>query len=80
LAPVVTVSRRDWDEFLADFSTFVKRYELLLGRLDVARIKIEGMRERADQQMRQSGETLRQVRSAIDRVCDETETLLLESA
>lgn len=80
MAPVVTVSRKDWDEFLADFSTFAKRYEVLLGHLDLARTRIEGIRERTDQQMKQSSETLRQVRSAIDRLCDETETLLLDSA
>lgn len=76
---VVSVSRNEWDAFLADHSKLVLRYELLLGHLDLARTKIEGLREKTEQQMARSGETLRQVKSALNRLCEDTERELLES-
>lgn len=76
---VVTVSRNEWEAFLADHSKLVQKYELLLAHLGLVRTKMEGLRERTEQQMTKSGETLRQVKSALDRLSEETEGLLLES-
>jgi hypothetical protein len=75
---VVSVSRTEWEGFLADYSKLIQKYELLLSHLSVARTKIEGMRERTEQQMSKSSESLRQVRMALDRLCEETERVLLE--
>lgn len=79
MEPVVSVSKSEWEAFLADHSKLVQRYELLLSQLDVARTRIEGLREKTEQQMAKSGETLRQVKSVLDKLCEETERQLLES-
>ncbi len=79
MGPIVTISRGEWDAFLADHSKLVQKYELLLTHLGLVRTKMEGLRERTEQQMGKSGETLRQVKSALDRLCEETERQLLES-
>jgi len=79
MEPVVSVSRNEWDAFLADHSKLVQKYELLLSHLDLARTRIEGLREKTEQQIAKSGETLRQVKSALDRLCEDTERQLLES-
>jgi hypothetical protein len=78
MAPIVTISRGEWDAFLADHTRLVQKYELLLTQARLARTRIEGIRERTEQQMAKSGETLRQVKSALDRLCEETERQLLE--
>jgi hypothetical protein len=77
--PVVSVSKREWEAFLADHSRLVQKYELLLGQLEVARTKIAGLQERSVQQIMKSGDTLRQVKSILDKLCEETERQLLES-
>ena len=77
--PVVTVSKSEWEAFLAEHSKLLQKYELLLGQLEVTRRKIAGLQERADQQMAKSGETLRQVKKALDKLCEETERQLLET-
>jgi hypothetical protein len=75
---VINVSRNEWDAFLADHSKLLQKYELLLGHLSLARTKLEGVREKTEQQMAKSGETLRQVKMALDRLCEETERELFE--
>ncbi len=64
---------------MAEFSELVQKYQLILSQLDLARTKVEGLRERTEQQIAKSGETLRQVRVALDRLCNETEEELVES-
>ncbi len=64
---------------MAEFSELVQKYQLILSQLDLARTKVEGLRERTEQQIAKSGETLRQVRAALERLCDETEEELVES-
>ena len=76
---VVSVSKSEWDAFLAGHSKLVQNYELLLSQLDLARARIEGLREKTDQQMAKSGETLRQVKTILDKLCEETESRLLGS-
>jgi len=77
--PIVSVSRNEWDAFLSDHSRLLQKYELLLSHLDLARTRIQGLHEKSEQQMAKSGETLRQVRTALNRLCEETERELLES-
>lgn len=77
--PGVAVSRGEWDSFLSEFSKLTQKYELVLSHLDLARTRIEGLHEKTEQQMAKSGETLRQVKTALDRLCDETEAELIES-
>jgi len=79
MSSVVTVSKHEWEAFLADHSKLVQKYELLLTQLHIVRTKIEGIREKTGQQMAKSGETLRQVKRALDRLSEETERELLES-
>jgi hypothetical protein len=76
---IVTVSKNEWEAFLADHSKLIQNYELLLTQLRIVRTKIEGIREKTEQQMVKSGETLRQVKRALDRLSEETERELLES-
>jgi hypothetical protein len=79
LPSIVTVSKGEWEAFLTDHSRLVRKYELLLSNIELARTKMEGIREKTEQQMAKSGETLRQVKRALDRLCEETETQLVES-
>lgn len=76
---VVMVSRSEWDAFLSEHSRLIQKFQLLLDSIDVARTRIEGLRERTEQQMAKSGETLRQIKTTLDRLCEETERQLLES-
>ena len=77
--PVVNVSKTEWEAFLAENSRLVQKCELLLGQLEVARTKITGLQEKTAQQMTKSGDTLRQVKNILDKLCEETERQLLES-
>lgn len=79
MEPVVTVSKSEWEAFLAEHSKLVQKYEMLLGQLEKARTEIAGLQERTDQQMAKSGETLRQVKTVLDKLCEETESQLLET-
>lgn len=79
LPSIVTVSKGEWEAFLTDHSRLVRKYELLLSNIELARTRMEGIREKTEQQMAKSGETLRQVKRALDRLCEETETQLVES-
>jgi len=79
LVSVVGVSKSEWDQFLSEFSKLEQKYELVLSHLDLVRTRIEGLRERTEQQMVKSGEALRQVRSSLDHLSEETERVLLES-
>ena len=76
---VISVSRSEWESFLAEFSELVQKYQLILSQLDLARTKIEGLREKTEQQIAKSGETLRQVRAALESLCEQTEEELVES-
>ncbi len=75
---VVNVSRSEWEAFLADHSKLLQKFELLLTQLDLTRTKFEGLEERTAQQMSKSGEALDQIKTALDRLCEETEELLVE--
>ncbi len=79
MEPLVSESRNEWESFLSDYSKFVQKYELLLSYLSLARTKLEGLHERLEQHMANSSEALRQVRTTVDRLCEETERQLLES-
>lgn len=79
MVSVVGVSKSEWDQFLSEFSKLEQKYELVLSHLDLVRTRIEGLRERTEQQMVKSGEALRQVRSSLDHLSEETERVLLES-
>jgi ElaB/YqjD/DUF883 family membrane-anchored ribosome-binding protein len=78
LGETVTVSKKEWDAFLAEFSRFVQKYELLLSQLDLAQTKLEGFKEKAQLQIDGSREALNQVRAALDRLSDEAEEELDE--
>jgi len=75
---VARLNRNEWEAFLSEFSELTKKYELLLSELDLSRTKIEGLQEKTKQQVAKSGEALRQVRGAVDKLCDETEEMLNE--
>ena len=79
MGPVVSVSKSEWEAFLAENSKLLQKYELLLGQLEVARTKMAGLQEKTTQQMAKSGDTLRQVKNILDKLCEETERQLLES-
>jgi oligoendopeptidase F len=79
MEPVVSVSRKEWEAFLADHSRLVEKYRLLLSHLEDARTAIQGLNEKTQQQMVKSGETLKQVRTVLDKLCEETEAQLLGS-
>jgi len=76
---IVTVSKSEWQAFLEDHSRLVQNYELLLTKLETAHTKIAGLQERSEQQTIKSGETLRQIRTALNELCEETEKRLHES-
>jgi len=78
-AQTVTVVKEHWDAFLAEFSLFAQKYELLLGQLDLARGKLEGFKEKTQLQIEGSRDALHQVRAALDRLSDEAEEELSES-
>ena len=73
MEPVVSVSRKEWEAFFADHSKLVERYQLLLSKLEAARTTIQGLNEKAQQQMVKSGETLKQLTIVLDKLCEETE-------
>lgn len=79
LEPVLQLNRKEWEAFLEELSELTKKYELLLSKLDLARITIEGQRERSKQLTAKSGESLKQIRSAMEKLCKETEDALNES-
>ena len=78
LRAVVTVSKSEWDSFLDEFTNLVQKYELILAQLNLARTRIEGLNEKTRQQIATSGEALRQIDAAVERLCDETEDELNE--
>lgn len=79
VSAVVGVSRTEWDTFLSEFAALAQKYEFILAQLDLFRVRLEGLKERTDQQMAKSGEALRQVKMSLDRLCEETEGVLLET-
>ena len=79
LESVLPINRNEWQAFLEEFSELTKNYELLLSKLDLAEIKIEGQLEKAKQLTAKSSEALRQIRSAMERLSKETERVLNES-
>jgi len=78
LESVLQLNKNEWEAFLEEFSELTKKYELLLSKLDLAEITIEGNRERSKQLTANSGEALKQIRTALERLCKETEDVLNE--
>jgi hypothetical protein len=79
MEPVVSVSKSEWEAFLAEHTRLVQKYELVLGQLELARTKIAGLREKTEQQIAKSGEALHQVKSVLDKLREEAERELDES-
>ena len=75
---MLQLNKNEWEAFLEEFSELTKKYELLLSKLDLAEITIEGNRERSKQLTANSGEALKQIRTALERLCKETEDVLNE--
>ena len=73
---VLQLNRNEWEAFLEEFSELTKKYELLLSKLDLAEITDEGQRERSKQLSAKSAESLKQIRSAMEKLCKETEEAL----
>ena len=78
LDSVLQINRNEWEAFLEEFSELTKKYELLLSKLDLASITIEGQRERYKQLTAKSGESLRQISSAMEKLCKDAEDVLNE--
>ena len=76
---IVKLNRNEWDAFLSELSEFAKRYELVLGRLDLVQTQIDGVREKTKQQAARSSKALSQVGRAIEKLCEDTEEILNES-
>ena len=76
---MLQLNKNEWEAFLEEFSELTKKFELLLSKLDLAEITIEGNRERFKQLTANSGEALKQIRTALERLCKETEDALNES-
>ena len=72
----LTLDKNEWNAFLAKFSELSKKYELILKELDSTKIRIKELMEQTNQQKSRNGETLRRVGEAVNRLCDETESLL----
>lgn len=72
------INGNEWEAFLEEFSELTKNYELLLSKLDLAEVRIEGQLEKTKQLTAKSSEALRQIRSAMERLCKETEDVLNE--
>jgi len=79
ITQTVTVGKEHWDAFLAEFSLFVQKYELLLGQLDLSKTRLDGIKEKTQLQIEGSRDALHQVRAALDKLSDETEEELSES-
>ncbi len=79
MEPVVSVSKSEWEAFLAEHSKLVQKHQLVLSQLELARTRIAGQHEKTEQQIAKSGEALRQVKSVLDKLCKETERELDES-
>jgi len=75
LRSVLQVKRSDWEAFLKQFSEFAKKYELLLGRLDLAEAKEKAEDQRVKQQAKAAKEMGR-LQSTIEKLCRETEDAL----
>jgi len=76
LRSVLQVKRSDWEAFLKEFSEFAKKYELLLGGLDLAEAKRKAQDQRVKQQMKTATKEMGRVQSAIEKLCKETEDAL----
>jgi hypothetical protein len=76
LRSVLQVKQSDWEAFLKEFSEFAKKYELLLGGLDLAEAKRKAEDERVKEQVKTATKTIGQVQSAIEKLCKETEDAL----
>jgi uncharacterized protein YutD len=72
------VSKSEWDSFLDEFTNLTQKYELIVAQLNLTRTRIEGLNEKTQQQIATSGEALRQIEVAVERLCDETEDELNE--
>lgn len=72
------LNRNEWEAFMSEFSELAKEYALLLSQLDLVQTRMEGLREKTNQQVAKSGEALRQVMVAVEKLCDKTEEILNE--
>jgi hypothetical protein len=76
LRSVLQVKRSDWEAFLKEFSEFARKYELLLGGLDLAEAKRRAQDQRVKQQMKTATKEMGRVQCAIEKLCKETEDVL----
>lgn len=76
MGSVLQVKRSDWEAFLKEFSEFARRYELLLGGLDLAEAKRKAQDLRVKQQVKTGRKEMGRVQSAIEKLCKETEDAL----
>jgi len=76
LRSVLQVKRSDWEAFLKEFSEFAKKYELLLGGLDLAEAKRKAQDQRVKQQVTTARKEMVQLQSAIEKLCKEIEDAL----
>jgi len=76
---VLHFNRNEWEAFLEEFSELTKKYEFVLSRLELAEKRVEDQQQTAKQLSAKSRESLRQIMSAIEKICKETEDVLNES-
>jgi hypothetical protein len=76
LRSVLQVKRNDWEAFLKEFSEFTKKYELLLGGLDLGEAKRKAQDQRVKQQVKTGRKEMGRLQSAIEKLCKETEDTL----
>ena len=76
MGSVLQVKRSDWEAFLKEFSEFARRYELLLGGLDLAEAKRKAQDLRVKQQVTTGRKEMGRLQSAIEKLCKETEDAL----
>ena len=76
MSSVLQVKRNDWEAFLKEFSEFAMKYELLLGRLDLAEEKVKAQDEGVRQQVATARKEIVRLELAIEKLCKETEDAL----
>lgn len=76
MGSVLQVKRSEWEAFLKEFSEFAKKYELLLGELDLAGAKSKAEDPRVKQQVTTARKEMVRLQSAIEKLCRETEDAL----
>ena len=79
MEPVVSISKVEWEAFLAENSKLVQKHKLVLSELELAKTRMIGLQEKIEQQIAKSSEALRQINDVLDRLSEETERDLNES-